>query len=101
MELKQTTHYNYFVIFSLPCSCYYADMIKKLELHLLVGVILFKVEFGHCQISVPKISKLMSKIAYINPYPFRQLLPLSCFYGSSQWLFKVKITFKRASFIQK
>ena len=24
--------------------------------------------------------------------PFRRLLPLSCFYGSSQWLFKVKIT---------
>ena len=67
MELKQTTHYNYFVIFSLPCLCYYADIIKKLELHLLVGVILFKIEFGHCQISVPKISKLMSKIAYINP----------------------------------
>ena len=32
--------------------------------------------------------------------PFRQLLQLSCFYGSSQW-FKVKITCKRVSFIKK
>ena len=32
---------------------------------------------------------------------FRQLLPLSCFYGSSQWLFKVKITCKRINFIKK
>ena len=31
--------------------------------------------------------------------PFRQLLPLSCVYGSSQWLFKAKIICKRASFI--
>ena len=33
--------------------------------------------------------------------PFRRLLPLSCFYGSSQWLFQVKITFKRVNFIKK
>ena len=33
--------------------------------------------------------------------PFRRLLPLSCFYGSSQWLFKVKITCKRINFIKK
>ena len=33
--------------------------------------------------------------------PFRRLLPLSCFYGSSQWLFKVKITCKRVNFIKK
>ena len=33
--------------------------------------------------------------------PFRRLPPLSCFYRSSQWLFKVKITCKRVNFIKK
>ena len=34
--------------------------------------------------------------------PFRRLLQLSCFYnGSSQWLFKVKITCKRVNFMKK
>ena len=33
--------------------------------------------------------------------PFRRLLPLSCFYGSSRWLFQVKITCKRINFIKK
>ena len=31
--------------------------------------------------------------------PFRRLLPLSCIYGSTQWLFKAKIICKGASFI--
>ena len=52
MEPKQTTHYNYFVIFSLLCSCHVTDMIKKLELRLLL-IILFKIEFGYARISVP------------------------------------------------
>ena len=34
-------------------------------------------------------------------WPFRRLLPLSCFYGSSQWLFKVKITFEIVTSIKK
>ena len=33
--------------------------------------------------------------------PFRQLLPLPCFHGSSQWLLKFKITSKRVNFIKK
>ena len=33
--------------------------------------------------------------------PFRQMIPLSCFYGSSQQLFKVKITCERVNFIKK
>ena len=57
MEPKQTTRYNYFIIFSLLCSCYVTDMIKNVELHLLVVIILFKIEFGQAQISVPKIVK--------------------------------------------
>ena len=32
---------------------------------------------------------------------FGRLLPLSCFYGSSQWLFKVKITCKKTNLIKK
>ena len=37
----------------------------------------------------------------ISDQLFRRLLPLSCFYGSSQWLFKAKITCKRVDFIIK
>ena len=71
VDLKQTTHYNYYVIFSLSCSCYVADMIKKLELCLLVVIILFKIEFGHAQISVPKIGKPMPKVACITLCTYR------------------------------
>ena len=42
-------------------------MIKKLELRILVVIILFKVEFGHAQISVPKIVTPISKTACIKP----------------------------------
>ena len=42
-------------------------MIKKLALHLLVDIILFKIELGHIQISVPKIGTPMLKTACINP----------------------------------
>ena len=55
----------HFSVFSFLCSYYGIDMIK-LELHLLVGMILFKIEFGHVQISVPKIGTLMSKTVCIN-----------------------------------
>ena len=60
MEPKQATHYNCFVVFSLLCSYYVTNIIKKLELRLLVVIILFKIEFGYAQINVPKI-------ACINP----------------------------------
>ena len=75
MEPKQTTRYNYFIIFSLLCSCYVPDMIKNVELHLLVVIISFKIEFGHAQISVPKIVKPLLKIACINSccYQFKKL----------------------------
>ena len=33
--------------------------------------------------------------------PFRQLLPPSSFYGSIQWLLKVKITCEKVNFIEK
>ena len=66
MEPKQATNYNYFVIFSL-CSCYVTDMLKKLKLRLLVVIILVKIEFGHTQISAPKIGKPIRKTACINP----------------------------------
>ena len=59
---------------------------------------------------------LISKYCFIGSYcvllwyflwwhvfdqPFTQLLPLSCFYGSSQCLFKVKVSFKWVNFIKK
>ena len=57
----------HFIYFSF--SHYYvqiADLIKKLELCLMVVSVLLKIEFGHTQISVPKICILMLKIACIN-----------------------------------
>ena len=68
MEPKQATHCNYFNVFSLLCSYYVIDMIKKLELGLLVVIILFKIEFGYAQISVSEIGTPMSKTACINPW---------------------------------
>ena len=55
------------MFFIILCSYYVIDMIKKLELHLLVDRILFKIELGHIQISVPKIGTPMLKTACINP----------------------------------
>ena len=42
-------------IFSLLCSHYAADLIKKLELTLMVASVLIKTKFGYASISVPKI----------------------------------------------
>ena len=58
---------NNFVVFSLLCSYYVNSIIKKLEFHLLVVIILFKTEFERAQISVPKIGKSVLKRACINP----------------------------------
>ena len=58
---------NNFVVFSLLCSYYVNDIIKKLQFHLLVVIILFKTEFGHAQKTVPKIGKLVLKTACFNP----------------------------------
>ena len=60
-------HCYVLLVFLLLCSCYVTDLIKKLELHLLVVIILFKIEFGHAQITVRKIGTLMLKTACINP----------------------------------
>ena len=43
-------------------------MIEELELCLLAVIILFKIEFRHTQISVPKIGTPMHKTACINHY---------------------------------
>ena len=63
IEPKLAAHYNHFIAFSLLCPYFITDMIKNLELRLLV----LRIEFGHAQISVPKISALVSKAACINP----------------------------------
>ena len=59
--------YITFYIFSLLCSDYIANLIKKLELCLTVVSILLKIRFGHIQISAPKIGIPMLKTACINP----------------------------------
>ena len=67
--VQTSNNCNNFVFFSLLCSYYVNDIIKKLELHLLVVTILFKTtEFGHAQISVPKIGKPMPKTACFSPW---------------------------------
>ena len=55
----------YFFIFLLLCSHYVADLIKKLELHLMVVSVLLKIKFRQPKISVPKIGIL--KTACMNP----------------------------------
>ena len=67
MEPKQATHFNYFVVSLLLFSCYVTDMIKKLELRLLAVIFLHNLEFGHAQISVPKMGKMIPETACINP----------------------------------
>ena len=54
-------------------------MIKKLELCLMVVSVLLKTEFGHTQISVPKIGIPMLKAACVNPC-FIVNLFLICFF---------------------
>ena len=64
-----------FIIFSLLCSQYVVDLIKKQELRLTVASVLFKTKFGYAQIRVPKIGILMSKTACINPWYIIKGLP--------------------------
>ena len=54
------------------------------------------------------LSKVIVFFCYFLQYnetvfdqPVRRLLPLPCFYGSSQWLLKVKIICKRVNFVKK
>ena len=58
-----------FFIFSLLCSHYVADLIKKLELNLMVVSVLLEIKFGHAQLSLPKIGIRMLKAACISPWP--------------------------------
>ena len=65
VQTNYTLHLFY--IFSLLCSDYVADLIKKLELCLTVVSVLLKIIFAHAQITVPKVGIPMSKTACINP----------------------------------
>ena len=56
-----------FFIFSLLCSQYVTDLIKKLELRVMVASVLLKIKFRHAQINVPNIGAPMSKTACFNP----------------------------------
>ena len=48
------------------CSDYFADLIQKKELCLIVVSVLLKIRFGHSQISVLKIDVPILKTDYIN-----------------------------------
>ena len=60
------------IIYALLYSYYVADLMKKLELRLIVVSVLLKIKFGHAHIRVPKIGKPMLEtpvnflIKYIN-----------------------------------
>ena len=56
----------YFLIITF--RLFIADLIKELELFLTVVLVLLKINFGHTQMSVPKIGIQMSKTACINPW---------------------------------
>ena len=76
-EIYQGVQTNYtlhlFSIFSLLCSDYVPDLIKKLELCLTVLSVLLKIWFGHAQISVAKIGIPLLKTAFIkfNNFKFK------------------------------
>ena len=60
-------------MFSFLFSRYYAlfsncdtDTIRRMELHLLEVLILFKIKFEHTQVSVPKTGVLISKVACVS-----------------------------------
>ena len=63
MEPKQAIHYNFFLL--LLCSYYCYD--QKTGIAFTGSYNFIKIEFGHAQISVPKINTPMSKTACINP----------------------------------
>ena len=64
-ESKQTN--ITFIIFFLLCSHYVADLIKKLEMLLMVVPVFLKIKFRQAQISVTKIGIPMLKTVCINP----------------------------------
>ena len=65
-ESKQT-NITFIYYLSLLCSHYVIDLIKELEIHLMVVSIFLKIKFRHAQSSVPKIGIPMLKTARINP----------------------------------
>ena len=68
IESKQTVHYICFFLFLLLLRSHYvADLIKKLEFHLMVSSVLLKNKFRHAKIIALKIGILMSETACINP----------------------------------
>ena len=56
-----------FFIFLLLCSPYVADLIKKVELHLVVVSVLLKIKFGHAHLVCPKSVYRCRKQAVSTP----------------------------------
>ena len=60
-------HLFFLLLLLLLRSHYVADLIKKLEFHLMVSSVLLKNKFRHAKIIALKIGILMSETACINP----------------------------------
>ena len=63
VQKSYTLHFVYYFIVHVLLT----DMIKSREFHLLVVLILLKIELGHTFISVDKSGILMSKTVWKNP----------------------------------
>ena len=79
MEPKQATHYNYFVVYLL-CSYYVTDMIKKLELRLLVVIVLFRLNLGSLKLLCPKSVNRCRKQLVSTPanVPYERIAKKAC-----------------------
>ena len=86
VETNYTLHL--FFIFSVLCSHYVADFMKKLELCLMVISILLLIKFVPTQISVPKIGIRMSKTACINPWYY---VIQKCFFANMMLIKKCSV----------
>ena len=91
---KNHTLYLFF-IFSLLCSPYIADLIKKLELHIMVVSILLKIKCGQAQICVPKLVYWCQKQPVPNPVSVSLAYIYISDYGDSVMPFSglVKVSF--------
>ena len=91
MGPEQAVHHNYFVVFPLLCSYYVTDIIKNWSWYLLVVKVLFKIEFGHAQISVPNIGKPIRKTVFINPWKWYLKIDKDCPYFATGLTKAVKV----------
>ena len=77
ITIKEFKLFITFIFYFLDFLDYAPDLIKKLELHLVIVSVLLKI--WHAQIIVPKIGTPVPKTAWINPYgsTYYMLSPLT------------------------